>query len=97
MNKCKPKVVYANRKPGCNPRTGEHLPPWWEVQVMDPTFGPWDSVECVVEVKTEEGSRWQRLTARYPRGASPEVAIVQHALALQFQPTGATFNFRLVS
>lgn len=51
---------YSSRRPGTNPRTGEKLVPWEDVQVLDPETPAWDYFLADVPVLTDEGSRVQR-------------------------------------
>jgi hypothetical protein len=90
-----PKVVYSNRRSGCNPRTGEPLQPWQEVQVTDPNFGPWETAVMGVTVATEDGSRELALRVRFPKGGEmgSNVAAAQLALSLGFKPGTSDGSF----
>lgn len=55
---------YGSRKPGTNPRTGEPLVPWQEVQVLDPELPAWDYFLADVCIATDEGSRVQTFKVR---------------------------------
>ena len=64
----KHKQVYNHRGPNTNPRTGEPLVPWEQVQVTDPKIAPLASYFVRVEVVNENGPRKQTLLVRAPAG-----------------------------
>lgn len=58
------KQRYTSRKPGTNPRTGEALVPWEQVQVQPVNTPAWGHFYTNIHVKTDEGCRIQRFKVR---------------------------------
>lgn len=75
---------YTSRRPGCNPRTGEPLPKWQDVQVTDPTTPSYTRVQVKFEVEVERGSRLLVLNVPYT-GLNLHATALAHARALGFQ------------
>ncbi len=78
---------YGSRKPGTNPRTGEPLVPWQEVQVLDPELPAWDYFLADVRIATDEGSRVQTFKVR------AQTPITTGAMLLLAQMTAEDFGF----
>lgn len=89
MNDTKPKR-YGSRKPGTNPRTGEPLVPWQEVQVLDPELPAWDYFLADVRIATDEGSRVQTFKVR------AQTPIATDTMLLLAQMTAQDFGFTVV-
>lgn len=81
---------YGSRKPGTNPRTGEPLVPWQEVQVLDPDMRPLDTLEVAVQIETSEGTRMQAFKVRAWADLQPE------AVAAVACVTARTLGFTVV-
>lgn len=75
---------YPSRRPGCNPRTGEKLPRWQEVQVSDPTRPSYTRVPIKFAVQTENGSRLLVLKVPYTGYGLHDTA-VNYAKSFGFQ------------
>ena len=86
MSQPKRKQVYSSRVPGTNPRTGEKLVPWEQVQKTDPATPPLKSGWLNVEVVNEDGPRFQRILVRAVE--ITEEAAKLAASKLGFIPTG---------
>lgn len=71
-------------RPGCNPRTGEPLPPWQQVQVTDPDLPSWSRTPVRFEVESEGGSRLLTLVVPLRPGDDEDVA-VDYAQSFGFQ------------
>lgn len=86
------KQTYNHRGPNRNPRTGEPLVPWEEVQVTDPKLAPLASYFVRVEVTNEVAPRKQLFLVRAPAGMAhtDELAELGRLTArlLGFVPTG---------
>lgn len=84
------KQSYPSRRSNTNPRTGEPLQKWWEVQVMDPRLPPLASFTVSVEVVNEEGPRMQPIVVRTHAVEPPTLLELakQEARKLGLVPTG---------
>ncbi len=88
----KPKRSYSSRRPGTNPRTGEPLVPWQEVQVLDPELPSWDFFTADVRIATDEGSRVQTFKVR----ACAVRLLPPESMALLAIVTAEDFGFTVV-
>lgn len=86
------KQAYPSRRAGTNPRTGEQLVHWSEVQVSDPNAVPLAHYFVGVEVVNADGPRRQLIQVRAKPGLAhtEEVAELgkQEARKLGLVPTG---------
>lgn len=86
------KQVYNHRGANRNPRTGEPLVPWEEVQTTNPDLPPLASYFVRVEVTNENGPRKQLFLVRAPAGMAHSEDLAElgrlHAKMLGFVPTG---------
>lgn len=87
-----PKQVYSSRRPGTNPRTGDKLVHWSEVQASDFNVRPLATYFVKVEIATDHGSEFRQFKVRAPPDIqhTPEVeqAAVEFVRKLGFQTTG---------
>ena len=60
------KQVYSSRRANTNPRTGEGLRPWEEVQVSDPATPPLSVYFVGVEIQTVAGPEFRQFRVRAP-------------------------------
>ena len=87
-----PRQVYSSRRPNTNPRTGDALKHWSEVQVSDFNIPPLATYFVQVEIKTEGGDVMRQFKVRAPPNlehtAAVEVAAVAFVKKLGFVTTG---------
>ena len=87
---------YGSRKPGTNPRTGEPLVPWQEVQVLDPELPAWDYFLVDVRIATDEGSRVQTFKVRAQSPMTAQGLLTAEDMMLLARMTAEDFGFTVV-
>lgn len=92
------KQVYSSRRAGTNPRTGELLVPWEQVQVTDPETPTLATFKVAVAIEnTEEPEGWRAadFTVRAPSTATRlEINSIARETArmLGFSPLPGAFD-----